>query len=289
MKANCEYCGSEIDNTLEECPHCGAKNPNFQRTVTGTPKTIDELKAFCDSKGLKLDTMHIHLGEDFKEPKAFGIYKNEKNGHFVVYKNKANGQRAIRYDGTDEAYAVNELYLKIKDLLNEAREATAGKPRPTSTTTRPGTLKRGSLAYVLCWIALILIAGWVIILGIIGAFRSVFGNKNGYYEYRGDRYYRHGSYWYTYDENDEEWEVARNIDEYVDKDDYLGSDYDRDYDVEEFPTEDYSSDWESDSDWDDDDDYDWNDSYDDYDWGGDSGGVDWDSDWRIRFDFGDFI
>ena len=100
MKANCEYCGSEIDNTLEECPHCGAKNPNFQRTVTGTPKTIDELKDFCDSKGLKLDTMHIHLGEDFKEPKAFGIYKNS-SGDCVVYKNKADGTRAIRYQGSD--------------------------------------------------------------------------------------------------------------------------------------------------------------------------------------------
>ena len=39
---------------------------------------------------------------------------------FIVYKNKADGTRAVRYKGTDEAYAVNELYLKLKDeILNQ--------------------------------------------------------------------------------------------------------------------------------------------------------------------------
>ncbi|MBR1454171.1 MAG: APC family permease, partial [Lachnospiraceae bacterium] len=46
--------------------------------------------------------------------KAFGIYQAE-DGNFVVYKNKANGQRAIRYNGPDEAYAVKELFLKLQD------------------------------------------------------------------------------------------------------------------------------------------------------------------------------
>ena len=32
----------------------------------------------------------------------------------IVYKNKSDGSRAIRYQGLDEAYAVNEIYLKLQ-------------------------------------------------------------------------------------------------------------------------------------------------------------------------------
>ena len=60
--------------------------------------------------------MRFFVGEDFKEPKAFGIYQDGDD--FVVYKNKANGQRAVRYRGPDEAYAVSELFQK---LLEEQR------------------------------------------------------------------------------------------------------------------------------------------------------------------------
>ncbi len=62
------------------------------------------------------------------------------------------------------------------------------------------------------------------------------------------------------------------------EEDFIGNDYDNEVDAQEFPVDDYSSDWASDDDWDSDDDYDWDDSYDDYDFGG---GGDWDSDWHI--------
>ena len=274
MKCNCEYCGSELDTTLEECPNCGAKNPNFARTVKGTPKTIEELKAYCESKHLKLDKMHIHIGEDFKEPKAFGIFKNEKNGHFVVYKNKANGQRAIRYDGTDEAYAVNELYLKIKDLLMDAKAATSGR-KPSSNTR--GTIKpvQSTFAKVLCWIALFLLTAGMIYLAIAGAIDKRY---NGYYEHRGTTYYRHNTYWYEYDEDTESWSSVGDMSSKIDREEFLGRDYDRDFDADEFPIDDYSGDWASDDDWDSDDGGGWDNSYDDYDFGG----GDWDSDWYIR-------
>lgn len=275
MKIFCEYCGSELKNTDEECPNCGAKNPNFQRTVKGTPKTIEELKAFCDSKGLKLDKMHIHIGEDFKQPKAFGIYKNEQNGHFVVYKNKANGQRAIRYDGTDEAYAVNELYLKIKDLLMEAKAATSGRTSSSKGRSKPS--KTPVLYYVICIFFLIVIVG-ALVYACIAA--MIDKRYNGYYEHRGTTYYRHGSYWYEYDEDTESWSSTGDMSSKIDREeDFIGNDYDNDVEAEEFPVDDYSSDWESDDDWDSDDDYDWDDSYDDYDFGG---GGDWDSDWYIN-------
>ena len=275
MKCNCEYCGSELDTTQEECPNCGAKNPNFARTVKGTPKTIEELKIYCESKHLKLDKMHIHIGEDFKEPKAFGIYKNEKNGHFVVYKNKANGQRAIRYDGTDEAYAVNELYLKIKDLLMEAKAATSGRTSSYKGRAKPS--KTPVLYYVICIFFLIVIVG-ALVYACIAA--MIDKRYNGYYEHRGTTYYRHGSYWYEYDEDTESWSSTGDMSSKIDREeDFIGNDYDNDVEAEEFPVDDYSSDWESDDDWDSDDDYDWDDSYDDYDFGG---GGDWDSDWYIN-------
>ena len=279
MKIFCEYCGSELKNTDEECPNCGAKNPNFQRTVKGTPKTIEELKAYCESKNLKLDRMHIHIGEDFREPKAFGIYKNEKNGHFVVYKNKADGQRAVRYDGTDEAYAVNELYMKIKDLLMDAKTATSGKS--SSGTRRSASKKTPVLYYIICILFLIVIVG-ALVFACIAA--MIDKRYNGYYEHKGTTYYRHGSYWYEYDEDTESWYSSGDMSSTIDKEEFVGRDYDSDLDAEEFPVEQYSGDWESDDDWDSGDsgnDYDsWNDSYDDYDFGG----GDWDSDWRIRVD-----
>ena len=279
MKIFCEYCGSELKNTDEECPNCGAKNPNFQRTVKGTPKTIEELKAYCESKNLKLDRMHIHIGEDFREPKAFGIYKNEKNGHFVVYKNKADGQRAVRYDGTDEAYAVNELYMKIKDLLMDAKTATSGKS--SSGTRRSASKKTPVLYYIICIFFLIVVVG-ALVFACIAA--MIDKRYNGYYEHKGTTYYRHGSYWYEYDEDTESWYSSGDMSSTIDKEEFVGRDYDSDLDAEEFPVEQYSGDWESDDDWDSGDsgnDYDsWNDSYDDYDFGG----GDWDSDWRIRVD-----
>lgn len=279
MKIFCEYCGSELKNTDEECHNCGAKNPNFQRTVKGTPKTIEELKAYCESKNLKLDRMHIHIGEDFREPKAFGIYKNEKNGHFVVYKNKADGQRAVRYDGTDEAYAVNELYMKIKDLLMDAKTATSGKS--SSGTRRSASKKTPVLYYIICIFFLIVIVGALVFACIAAMINKRY---NGYYEHKGTTYYRHGSYWYEYDEDTESWYSSGDMSSTIDKEEFVGRDYDSDLDAEEFPVEQYSGDWESDDDWDSGDsgnDYDsWNDSYDDYDFGG----GDWDSDWRIRVD-----
>ena len=57
---------------------------------------------------------------DYKGPRAFGIYHDKYLG-YVVYKNKDNGERAIRYQGTDEAYAVNELFMRLKQEILEQK------------------------------------------------------------------------------------------------------------------------------------------------------------------------
>ena len=121
MKIPCEYCGQMIPETEQTCPHCGAVNRRVKRTAYGVPTTIEELRAYCRNHNLPLADMRVFLGEDYRGAKAFGIYRDEATGNIVVYKNKADGTRAVRYEGSDEAYAVNELYLKIKERVAEQK------------------------------------------------------------------------------------------------------------------------------------------------------------------------
>ena len=102
---------------------------------TRIPQTIEELKAFCAEKGMPLEKMRFFIGENIQEPKAFGIYRDE-NDRFVVYKNKADGSRAVRYSGPDEAYAVRELYLKLKSEVDLRRSPGGGSvPRKRGIST----------------------------------------------------------------------------------------------------------------------------------------------------------
>ena len=125
MKTFCDYCGSVIEDTLDKCPNCGAVNQHVMRSGNQVPKTIDELKAFAAEKNIPLEKMRFFIGVDYKEPRAFGIYKEPATGNCVVYKNKADGSRAVRYRGTDEEYAVNEIYQKLKSEFANRRNAEA--------------------------------------------------------------------------------------------------------------------------------------------------------------------
>lgn len=127
MKVKCEYCGAVIDDQLDHCPNCGAENKNIRRTTDHTPKTIEELQQwYADRKLPPYETTRFFIGQNYTGKKAFGIYR--EGDEVIVYKNKADGTRAIRYQGTDEAYGVNELYLKLKsEILNQ--KANQGKKK----------------------------------------------------------------------------------------------------------------------------------------------------------------
>ncbi len=111
----CPSCGGVVLSNEKTCPHCGVKNTHYTEDSPRrifNPKTIEELNEYCAERGMPLLRMRFFVGEDYREPKAFGIYKADEQ-RYVVYKNKADGTRAVRYDGPDEAFAVKELFDKL--------------------------------------------------------------------------------------------------------------------------------------------------------------------------------
>ncbi|MBP0969676.1 MAG: hypothetical protein J5744_05965 [Oscillospiraceae bacterium] len=293
MKIKCEYCGTYYSDIETNCPNCGGPNAGAYRTGNGIPKTIEELKAFCTRYRIPLDKLRFFIGEDYREPKAYGIFR-DTDGNYVVYKNKADGSRSVRYRGTDEEYAVNELYQKLKSEFANRRNAQAKAAAQRQSGMTYSTLPSGhrNLKGCGCFVTgiAIMVTIWII-LGVIGMIYSSFmrSPSTGYYYYGGDTYYNYHDDWYYFDQGTGYW-YPTGIDSYFENnyDDYYQSySYDSDYGVSDFYDSgyydpyDYSSSWDDDDwdsddwDWDSDSDWDW-DSDSDWDW---DSGSDWDSDW----------
>ena len=261
----CAYCGTVVSPGDEVCPSCGAPNPHFApggAAGTRKPRTIEELRAFCDAKGMPLEKMRFFIGVNEPSPKCFGIYR--QGDRFIVYKNKSDGSRAVRYDGPDEAHAVSELYEK---LLEEHRlRRGSGGTRSGSSASSNARRKSSRISTVL----------GVIILLVVFAYQMVGGRlshrKDGYYRSGDGLYYRYGSSWYM-DTGYDDWESVADFPEDDYGSYYVGDDYDDSWGYSDFTD---SSAWEYLQDSDDDDGWDWDDAdYDDWD----SGDTDWDSDW----------
>ncbi|MBR6185993.1 MAG: hypothetical protein IKQ41_06975 [Clostridia bacterium] len=106
---------------------------------------MDELKRYCVQKGLRPRQMRFFIGEDYKKPRAFGIYQDGKD--FVVYKNKADGTRTIHYKAPYEAQAVNELYQKLLSECNKRGiypNETSGARSNSSTYRVQSQINSGS-------------------------------------------------------------------------------------------------------------------------------------------------
>ncbi|MCR5098663.1 MAG: hypothetical protein K6B14_06925 [Lachnospiraceae bacterium] len=288
MKVKCDYCRQMIDDGLDKCPNCGA-TINKNRTSAAQPKTIEELKKWYTDHNLPPEeTTRFFIGKNYQEPKAFGIYQAD-DGDFVVYKNKANGERAIRYQGSDEEYAVNELYQRLKVEIADQKSHNQSKPSSSSGMSKP-TGCCSSTVMKICGIGF---AIFMVICMLVAIFDKT--PSNGYYKYNGNDYYRQGSSWYSYDDDSDTWS---QVDDDSFLNDSINSDTQSEYQSDDFDgssfedstwydsgTSDDSSDWDSDSFWDSDDtwdsDYDSGSSWDSgsdssWDSGSDSG---WDSDW----------
>ena len=223
----CPVGGTAVRSDESQCPCCGEENE--------APKTIEELKEYCENRGMPLSRMRFFIGDNYEKPKAFGIY--EDGGRYIVYKNKANGERATRYSGPDEAYAVGELFRKLLDECYKRDIYPDGRPAETvpcsvvagtaGGASRNGKqMSRGKIAalivLILCVITLICIFStfdW--------SFRSY---ENGYYKLNDSYYLKKGSYWFFGGSSD--W-YSRNgspSESVV----YLGRDYDPEWGVIEF-------------------------------------------------------
>ena len=263
MKVKCNYCGALIEETSETCPKCGAPLSGSHRTAKEQPKTIAELQEWYVAHHLPPEEItRFFIDKNITEPKAFGIYRDD-NGDFVVYKNKSTGERAIRYKGADEQYAVNELYQRLKAEIADQKGNRPSSQQPVVDNTKKKQKKKG------CLIAIIILC----VIGILGA---IFDKTppNGYYHYNGAQYYHQGSSWYYYDKEKDDWFPSTeeiDIDKKNAKDFQTDQHYGKDFESSSWYDSGSHSDdndsWDNDSDWDS-----GSDSW-------DSGSTDWDSDW----------
>lgn len=239
MKIYCTYCGNPMNDYDETCDKCGAANQHLRRTSPDQPTTIEELKEWYKEHNLPgEDITRFFIGKNYSGARAFGIYHD--GGKFVVYKNKNDGTRVIRYEGNDEAYAVNEIYQKLREEMINQKEIAARSSNDSSTNNSNyyrsqyttdkrsgGGLDSTAVAYIVFTVFVILI------LAVFVSFTSGSGKSSG-------SSYHHTSYYYD----------------------------DDDYDYDSYRYNKSSNSYDSSS---------WN-SYDSWDsWN--SGGTDWDSDW----------
>ena len=277
MARTCEYCGLSLDPSDGFCPNCGAPAPALDETdfepetvSVGVPRTIRELKSFCRSKNMPLEQMRFFIGLNYRGPRAFGIYQDDE-GDFVVYKNKADGTRAIRYQGPDEAQAVREIYLKLKDETAYRR----GNGSYAADTRSLGTSRRRGISFT-DLILVILVIG----IAVSMAFRSIKKSpENGYYLFEDNYYYYQSGDWYYYSRSMLDWVAAGIIDQELEdnyRDYYESQNYRYDFGIGEFEDSAYyEAGSESRTDNDDDDETIWEYDFDSWD----AGDTDWNSDW----------
>ena len=218
MKVRCEYCGNYLSDTEERCPNCMAPNEHLKRVGNAVPQTIEELKLWYKEHNLPSEeTTRFFIGKDIKESRAFGIYYDDKKGNYVVYKNKTTGERAVRYEGKDEAYAVNELYLKLKEeIQNQKSMNTSNHSLPSINNNY---VKHKNHSGVLSFFKNLLIV--LIAIGIIPAFCFFMDYKTrfhiGYYELNNQLLYLYkdcakshpiSCEWYIYDAKTDIWSQA---------------------------------------------------------------------------------
>ncbi len=287
MKIKCDYCGNMIDETAGSCPNCGAPLSGANRMADAQPKTIEELQEWYVAHHLPPENVtRFFIGKNIQEPKAFGIYRDE-SGDFVVYKNKADGIRAVRYKGSDEGYAVNELYQRLKSEIANQKSLNAQRSGGSGSNSRSygGSASRNKkiLKGVVFWIAITTLLPIILVAFV---FTSVFISSSktpskGYYRYNNTDYYYQDSSWYYYDNISDDWyqtDANDTISETIDgenDDDYRIYNHDgKSFESSTWYNEPKESSYESDSDsgWDSGSDWGGSDSW-------DSGGTDWGSDW----------
>ena len=221
-----------------------------------TPRTIEELKAWYVAHNLPPENVtRFFIGKNIQEPRAFGIY--QEGEQFIVYKNKDNGSRAVRYQGYDEGYAVNELYMKLKSEIANQKN----RNRVLTAEEHAAAQKKSRRIVTIAIIVLVLYL-------VVSVWISIKSPNRGYYHYNDDWYYYDNHSWYYY--ADDDWYPSSSLWQQAEKDNwkdyYEGSSYQYGNGYSDFSLTDYYSETDTDSSWDSSDSW-------------DSGSTDWSSDW----------
>ncbi|MBQ7679843.1 MAG: hypothetical protein IJT34_08335 [Butyrivibrio sp.] len=268
MKIQCDYCGNTYEDTLPECPKCGGPNKSHNDGDV-QPRTIEQLKQWYKDRKLPPEEVtRFFIGKDIREARAFGIYKDPDTGAFIVYKNKDNGERAVRYQGKDEQYAVNELYQKLKDEIVHQKANVASKnaaQEQVREQERQQKEKRNRFKVA----TVTAIVTFLISISVLSPILSrLFPTNNGYYLYNNQTYYQYDSNWFYYDSNVGEWFKTNDYDVYLppevasadhNSSYYQGYDWNPNLNVsdwndsayyEEYHSSDSSYDWDSNDSWD---------------------------------------
>lgn len=221
-RIKCEFCGHYIEDYEDRCASCGAPNNNLKRTVSNTPRTISELQSWYRARKLPPEEVtRFFIGKNITEPRAFGIY--EENGVFTVYKNKSDGSRAVRYQGEDEAYAVNELYMRLKEEIlqqknNNLRKQTTSYNRNNSYGSFGGTShnrrrkRRRILPMVIVAMILPFVLTMTLMIGITTLLENSVTGDDYYLAPTGEIYFMYDpaftfttNEWWEFNRDSEEW------------------------------------------------------------------------------------
>ena len=162
------------------------------------------------TQGMPLERMRFFINQDRREPKCFGIYYDMAEDRWVVYKNKADGSRAVRYSGPDEAYAANELWMKIQSEI-DLRRPPKVDPKEEARQRRRFFLVAGVVLTLFLGVF-----GWMV-------WQSFHSPYRGYYRVDDEVYYYQDNDWYRYDNGDWVYYDAPGGEWYGDE--YYGDDY----------------------------------------------------------------
>lgn len=142
----CPYCGSLVRSDEANCSGCGAANEDYLADTPKTelrPGTIAELQEYCELHSIPLETLRFFVGQDYRGPQAFGIYRDGET--VICYRNKADGSRSFAYQGTNEATAVRLFYDKLQKECRKQgvfdEEGRVSRPAPQEPEGPPRTIE----------------------------------------------------------------------------------------------------------------------------------------------------
>lgn len=122
-RIKCKSCSEWINDTDERCYSCGAVNEDYKRLMDGSPKTIEELRAWFGRETSETPINFVAIGMDVNEP---GYKSIVKDGAMVyIYQNDETGERTVLYSGRDEGYAVNLMFFELQQKLTKKRDMNA--------------------------------------------------------------------------------------------------------------------------------------------------------------------